>query len=24
MLATAQRSIEVLGATHHEIGDDGW
>jgi len=24
MLATAQRSIEVLGATHHEISDDGW
>jgi integrase len=24
MLATAQRSIEVLGARHDEIGDDGW
>ena len=24
MLTTAQRSVEVLGATHHEIGADGW
>jgi integrase len=24
MLATAQRSIEVLGARHEEIGPDGW
>lgn len=24
MLATAQRSIEVLGACHEEIGADGW
>jgi hypothetical protein len=24
MLATAQRSIEVLGASHDEIGADGW